>query len=111
MNTPRPTELNLHRISRVLEIRLMTAPITNLPAEYLRVYSLSAEVAQYGPGQRKVPALGKEGVKHRPHRAGLQLCRGAAIDDEHNTGIYAWETLYQSGQTLRRPVGAISRRS
>ena len=42
MNTPAPTELNLHRISRVLEISFDDGANYKLPAEYLRVYSPSA---------------------------------------------------------------------
>ncbi len=91
-----PTELNLHRQSRVLEITFDDGAHFNLPCEYLRVFSPSAEVQGHGPGQR-VLQVGKEGVNiDRIEPVGnYAVC--LYFDDEHNTGIYAWETLYQLG--------------
>jgi DUF971 family protein len=96
MSKPVPTELNLHRQSRVLEITFDDGAHFNLPCEYLRVFSPSAEVQGHGPGQR-VLQLGKEGVNiDRIEPVGnYAVC--LHFDDEHNTGIYAWETLYQLG--------------
>jgi len=96
MSKPVPTELNLHRQSRVLEITFDDGAHFNLPCEYLRVFSPSAEVQGHGPGQR-VLQVGKEGVNiDRIEPVGnYAVC--LHFDDEHNTGIYAWETLYQLG--------------
>jgi len=44
-----PKELNLHRQSRVLEITFDNGAHFNLPAEYLRAFSPSAEVQGHGP--------------------------------------------------------------
>ena len=96
MMTPTPTELNLHRMSRVLEVSFEDGANFKLPAEYLRVYSPSAEVAGHGPGQRKVP-LGKEGVNIDRIEPVGNYAVVLHFDDEHNTGIYSWETLYQLG--------------
>jgi len=97
LNTPNPTELNLHRLSRVLEISFDDGSNFKLPAEYLRVYSPSAEVAGHGPGQRKVP-LGKEGVGiDRLEPVGNYAIQ-IVFDDGHDTGIYSWETLYNLGK-------------
>ena len=60
-NTPRPTDINLHQKSRVLEITFEDGNSFGLPCEYLRVYSPSAEVRGHGPGQ-EVLQLGKENV-------------------------------------------------
>ena len=97
MNTPVPSEINLHRLSRVLEITFDDGSNFKLPAEYLRVYSPSAEVMGHGPGQRQVP-IGKEGVNiDRIEPVGnYAIC--LFFDDEHNTGIYSWETLYNLGR-------------
>jgi DUF971 family protein len=91
-----PTELNLHRQSRVLEITFDDGAHFNLPCEYLRVFSPSAEVQGHGPGQR-VLQTGKEGVNiDRIEPVGnYAVC--LHFDDEHNTGIYSWDTLYQLG--------------
>jgi DUF971 family protein len=96
MSKPVPTEINLHRQSRVLEITFDDGAHFNLPCEYLRVFSPSAEVQGHGPGQR-VLQVGKEGVNiDRIEPVGnYAVC--LHFDDEHNTGIYAWETLYQLG--------------
>ncbi|MFM1891092.1 MAG: hypothetical protein RLZ44_169 [Pseudomonadota bacterium] len=97
MSHPMPTELNLHQLSRVLEISFDDGSNFKLPAEYLRVYSPSAEVMGHGPGQRKVP-IGKENV----NIARIEPVGNYAVllhfDDEHNTGIYSWETLYNLGK-------------
>ncbi len=94
---PNPTEINLHQRSRVLEVAFDDGSRFNLPCEYLRVYSPSAEVRGHGPGQGTLQ-LGKESVnivKIEPV-GNYAVC--LHFDDEHNTGIYAWETLYDLGQ-------------
>ena len=101
MNIPTPTELNLHRMSRVLEVSFADGANFKLPAEYLRVYSPSAEVAGHGPGQRKVP-LGKEGVNIDRIEPVGNYAILLHFDDGHNTGIYSWETLYKMGDNYDR---------
>ena len=66
------------------------------PAEYLRVYSPSAEVQGHGPGE-EVLQVGKEEVNiaHIEPVGNYAIC--LHFDDEHNTGIYSWETLYKLG--------------
>ena len=51
MNSPRPTDISLHRKSRMLEVAFDDGQRFELPCEYLRVYSPSAEVQGHGPGQ------------------------------------------------------------
>ncbi|TVQ89780.1 MAG: DUF971 domain-containing protein [Chromatiaceae bacterium] len=94
---PTPTELNLHRSSRILEISFDDGTHFTLPVELLRVYSPSAEVQGHGPGQR-VLQVGKEEVNiDRIEPVGnYAVC--LFFDDEHNTGIFSWEYLYQLGQ-------------
>jgi len=91
-----PTELNLHRQSRVLEISFDDGSSFQLPCEYLRVFSPSAEVQGHGPGQ-EVLQLGKENVNiDRIDPVGnYAVC--LHFDDGHNTGIYSWDTLYDLG--------------
>jgi DUF971 family protein len=94
---PTCTELSLHRQSKVLEISFDDGSRYNLPCEFLRVFSPSAEVQGHGPGQGTLQ-VGKEDVnidKIEPvgHYA---IC--LHFDDEHNTGIYSWEYLYNLGE-------------
>jgi DUF971 family protein len=93
---PTPTELNLHRQSRVLEITFDDGSHFNLPCELLRVYSPSAEVQGHGPGQR-VLQLNKEevGIDKIEPVGNYAIC--LHFDDEHNTGIYSWDLLYSLG--------------
>ena len=97
MKHPMPTELNLHRLSRVLEITFDDGSNFKLPAEYLRVYSPSAEVQGHGPGQR-VLQVGKENVNIDRIEPVGNYAVVLHFDDEHNTGIYSWETLYNLGK-------------
>ena len=51
-DTPLPTEIKLHQRSRILEISFDNGKTFNLPCEFLRVYSPSAEVRGHGAGQQ-----------------------------------------------------------
>ncbi len=99
MSHPNPTEIHLHRQSKVLEITFDDGNKFAYPAEYLRVFSPSAEVQGHGPGQ-EVLQTGKEEVNilHIDPVGNYAVC--LHFDDEHNTGIYSWETLYKLGANL-----------
>lgn len=98
---PTPTELNLHQKSRTLEITFDDGARFNLPCEYLRIYSPSAEVRGHGPGQ-EVLQVGKENVNITKIEPVGNYAVCLHFDDEHNTGIYAWETLYELGANYER---------
>lgn len=91
-----PTELNLHRQSKILEITFDDGSHFNLPCEYLRVFSPSAEVQGHTPDER-VLQIGKEevNIEHIEPVGNYAVC--LHFDDGHNTGIYSWETLYKLG--------------
>ncbi len=94
--TPRPTDIKLHQKSRYLEVAFDDGRHFDLPCEYLRVFSPSAEVRGHGPGQ-EVLQTGKENVNItaiEPVGAYAVVLR---FDDGHDTGIYSWETLYELG--------------
>lgn len=97
MSHPTPTELNLHRVSKVLEIHFDDGSQFSLPAEFLRAFSPSAEVMGHGPGQRKVPiGIEKVGIDRiEPVGNYAVLLR---FDDGHDTGIYSWEHLHALGK-------------
>jgi DUF971 family protein len=87
-----PTDIKLHRKSGILELKYDDGGIYSLPAEFLRVYSPSAEVRGHGPGQ-EVLQTGKKLVKI----ANIEPVGNYAVrlhfDDDHNTGIFSWEYL------------------
>ena len=96
MSKHAPTELNLHQQSRVLEITFDDGTHFKLPCEYLRVFSPSAEVQGHGPGQ-EVLQVGKEDVNIAQITPVGHYAVILHFDDEHNTGIYSWDTLYDLG--------------
>jgi len=94
---PTCTELNLHRQSRVLEISFDDGARFNLPCELLRVFSPSAEVQGHGPGQGTLQ-VGKEDVNIDQIEPVGHYAICLHFDDEHNTGIYSWDYLYNLGK-------------
>jgi len=95
-NTPRPTEINLHQQSRVLDIVFDDGKSFSLPCEYLRVFSPSAEVRGHGPGQEVLQA-GKREVNIREIEPIGVYAVKLAFTDGHDTGIYSWDYLYDLG--------------
>jgi DUF971 family protein len=96
-DSPLPTEIKLHQQSRRLEIAFSDGARFELPFEFLRVYSPSAEVRGHGPGQetlqtgkRKIDITGVEPVGNYA----LQ----PTYSDGHDTGIYSWDYLYELGE-------------
>lgn len=88
-----PTEINLHRKSRILSITFEDGRTFDLPCEYLRVFSRAAEVLTSDR-----PVSGKEGVNiERIEPQGSYAAR-LVFDDGHDTGIYSWGTLYELGE-------------
>ncbi|QFU17037.1 gamma-butyrobetaine hydroxylase-like domain-containing protein [Microvirga thermotolerans] len=97
MTTERwPTELRLAADRRSLRIVFDDGAAFDLPAEYLRVTSPSAEVQGHSPAERRtVP--GKRNVEI----VGVEPVGNYAVklifDDMHDTGIYGWDYLYRLG--------------
>lgn len=88
-----PTDIKLHRVSKLLELCYENGESFNLPCEYLRVFTPSAEARGHGPGQEKlqhgcidVSITGIEPV-------GTYALR-LIFSDGHNTGLYSWDLLY-----------------
>ena len=96
-NTPRPTEIKLHQKSRVLEVAFDDGKRYNLPCEYLRVFSPSAEVRGHGPGQ-EVLQVGKRNVEIKEIEPVGVYAVKLAFSDGHDTGLYSWEYLYELGE-------------
>lgn len=96
MAAPNPTDITLHKRSRTLEVAFDSGEHFVLPAEYLRVYSPSAEVQGHGPGQQVLVAGKKEvglmGIEPVGNYAVL-----LRFTDGHATGIYSWDILHDLG--------------
>jgi DUF971 family protein len=94
--TPIPTEIKLHQVSRKLEIVFDNGRRFELPYEYLRVYSPSAEVRGHGPGQ-EVLQVGKKNIEIRKVEPVGAYAVQFTFSDGHDTGIYSWDYLYELG--------------
>jgi DUF971 family protein len=97
MSEPVPTEIRLRRSSRLLEVSFTDGSRFELPFEYLRVHSPSAEVKGHGPGQ-EVLVLGKENVRIVAVEPVGQYAVKLVFDDGHDTGLYTWKCLYELGR-------------
>ena len=72
---------------------MLTVP-KSLPAEYLRVYSPSAEVRGHGPGQ-DVLQTGKAEVSITDLEPVGQYALKITFSDGHDSGLYDWDYLYR----------------
>ena len=93
---PTPTEIKLHQKSRVLEVTFSDGSRFELPYEFLRVYSPSAEVRGHGPGQ-EVLQTGKKDVDILRLEPVGSYAVQPHFSDGHGTGIYSWDYLYDLG--------------
>jgi DUF971 family protein len=93
-----PTEIRLRTKSRVLEVAFDDGTRCELPFEYLRVYSPSADVRGHGPGQETLQ-VGKHEVGIRSVDPVGHYAVRLVFDDGHDTGIYTWDYLHELGVT------------
>lgn len=91
-----PSKIHLHQKSQQLELVYADAQFL-LPAEYLRVFSPSAEVQGHGPGQQ-VLQVGKIQVGIKSIEGQGNYAIKIIFDDGHDSGIYTWNYLYELGQ-------------
>lgn len=90
------TEIRLRTRSRVLEVAFADGHRFELPFEYLRVHSPSAEVQGHGGGEMAL-VLGKESVGITAVEPVGHYAVRLVFDDGHNTGLYTWKYLYELG--------------
>lgn len=94
--TPMPTEIKLHQKSRMLEIAFSDGQRFELPCEFLRVYSPSAEVRGHGPGQ-EVLQVGKKNVEISDVQPVGSYAVQLVFSDGHDSGLYSWDYLHDLG--------------
>lgn len=94
--TPLPTEIKLHRKSRLLEIAFSDGKRFELPCEFLRVYSPSAEVRGHGHGQ-EVLQVGKKDVEITDIQPVGSYAVQLVFSDGHDSGLYSWDYLHDLG--------------
>ena len=92
-DTPIPVELKQHKKSRILELVYEDGQRFELPYEFLRVFTPSAEARGHGVGQetlqtgkRDVDILGIEPVGNYAIKP--------VFSDGHDSGLYSWDVLH-----------------
>lgn len=94
--SPTPTEIRLQQKSRVLVVAFSDGHTFELPYEFLRVYSPSAEVRGHGPGQ-EVLQVGKRDVTITDVEPVGVYAIQPRFSDGHDSGIYSWDYLHDLG--------------
>ena len=94
---PYPTDFRLRTASRLLDVSFDNGAHYELPFEYLRVFSPSAEVKGHGGGEG-ILQTGKESVGIAAIEPVGNYAVRLVFDDGHNTGLYTWQLLYELGR-------------
>ena len=96
-NSNAPTAVNVHKKSATLELVYDNGDSHQLSAEYLRVFSPSAEVQGHGQGQA-VLQHGKKDVQFLDIQPQGHYAIKITFSDGHDSGIFSWEYLFQLGE-------------
>jgi DUF971 family protein len=91
-----PSELRLHKDRKTLTVTFGGGESFDLPAEYLRIKSPSAEVQGHSPDQR-ITVPGKKNVEIIEVLPVGNYAVRLVFDDMHSTGIYGWDYLHELG--------------
>ena len=91
-----PTELRVSKDRKLLTVTFPGHQAFELPAEFLRVVSPSAEVQGHSPEQR-VTVPGKRDVSILKIEPVGNYAVRITFDDLHDTGIFTWDYLHQIG--------------
>ncbi len=93
-NTPIPEEIRVRSGGAALALTYPDLDEVTLAAEFLRVYSPSAEVRGHGQGN-EVLQVGKEDVVI----TGIEPVGNYAVklifSDGHDSGLYSWDVLHE----------------
>lgn len=87
-----PSAITYHARERTLELKYAESDAVQLSAEYLRVFSPSAEVRGHSEDQR-VLQTGKKQVGIDKIEAIGNYAIRITFSDGHDTGIFSWEYL------------------
>lgn len=95
--SPWPTDITADRQAKTLTVAFQSGESFTFPAEYLRVMSPSAEVQGHSPLDRKTVG-GKRSVGIVDLEQVGNYALKIIFDDQHDTGMYTWDLLYQLGR-------------
>ena len=89
---PLPQNIIVHQQSKVLELAYENKTY-ELPFEFLRVWSPSAEVRGHGPGQETLQTGKREVLINAVEQIGHYAIK-PVFSDGHDSGIFSWDYLY-----------------
>lgn len=92
-----PSEIRVKDKGRLLSITFAEHGSFDLPAEYLRVESPSAEVQGHNAKEKKIVAGKRDVTITGAEPVGNYAVR-LIFSDGHSSGIFAWETFLTLGQ-------------
>jgi DUF971 family protein len=101
---PWPTELRLRKDRKALTVAFDSGESFELPAEYLRVRSPSAEVQGHSPSERRTVS-GKQNVQIIELLPVGNYAARLVFDDMHSTGIFSWDYLFELGRNREKYWG------
>ena len=90
-----PTAINLRKASKTLSLTYGPDETYDLPAEFLRVHSPSAEVQGHG---KPILQFGKLNVGLSGLEPAGQYALKLTFDDGHDSGLFTWDYLYELGR-------------
>ena len=93
---PMPTRIVVSEQKDTLHLEYQGDVRFSLSAEYLRVFSPSAEVRGHGAGQ-EVLQVGKRHVLITSLQQSGNYAIQISFDDGHDSGIFTWEYLFELG--------------
>ncbi len=92
-----PTEIRLAKSKELLTVRYQSGKSYDYSAEYLRVFSPSAEVQGHSEAERKLQ-WGKSGVIITAVEPVGNYAVRIQFSDGHSTGFYSWVYLEKLGR-------------
>ena len=95
-----PSQIRLHKASKQLELCYGDTRY-QLSAEYLRVFSPSAEVRGHA-AEQAVLQVGKRNVAISTISRVGNYAIQPVFDDGHDSGIYSWDYLYDLAHNIER---------
>jgi DUF971 family protein len=90
---PLPQNIIVHQQSKVLELAYENKTY-ELPFEFLRVWSPSAEVRGHGVGQETLQTGKRDVLINTIEQVGHYAIK-PVFSDGHDSGIFSWDYLYE----------------
>ena len=97
----KPLSIDVHKKSAIIELAYENGLKHRLSAEYLRVFSPSAEVQGHLPEQA-VLQFGKKNIAFKNVEPQGHYAIKITFTDGHDSGIYSWDYLFELGTHQER---------